>query len=487
MNIYRYLGQSLAFTALLGSLSLLGCMVGPDYKKPELTTPQNWQTAPVSEKSSEQQWWQRFNDPILNHLLEKALLGNLDLKTAEARIIEARALHASATAALFPTGDLMAGANRQGNTIGFPGGSSNIAQQVKQPFNMFKTGFDVSWELDLFGGHRRSAEAAKAEFEAANVTRDDIIICTLAEIAKTYVEIRQFQNQLAIAHQIVVVDTKTTELTQQRVDIGSNAGIDVTRTLAILEHDQSQRAYFKSVLAQAEFRMDVLLGEQPGLSHTLVKTEAEIPSADKALILAIPAVVMTHRPDIRHAERMLAAATAQQGVVTAKFYPDISLTGFIGLFNTNAGNFLNVSSKSWTMGGNVLWPILSYGTLSANLHAADAKQQAAMTQYQQAMINAFSDVERSLTAYSEQEKIWQSLEKSGKANNHVVQIANERYVAGISSLLEVLDAQRSLYNMQNQVTIAKAQTSINLISVYKSLGGSWLETTSPSSVLAKPN
>ena len=473
MNIYRYLGQCLAFTILLGSLSLLGCMVGPDYKKPELAAPQSWQAAPVSEKSNEQQWWQRFNDPILNHLLEKALLGNLDLKTAEARIIEARALHASATAALFPTGDLMAGASRQGNTIGFPGGSSSIAQQVKQPFNMFKTGFDVSWELDLFGGHRRSAEAAKAEFEAANVTRDDILISTLAEIAKTYVEIRQYQRQLAIAQQIVDADNKTTELIQQRVAIGSNAGIDVTRTLAILEHDRSQLAYFKNMLVQAEFRMDVLLGEKPGLSHTLVKEKTEIPSTDMALILATPAVVMTHRPDIRHADRMLAAATAQQGVATAKFYPDISLTGFIGLFNTNAGNFLNVSSKSWSMGGNVLWPILSYGTLSANLHAADAKQQAAMTQYQQAMISAFSDVERSLTAYSEQEKVWQSLEKSGKANNHVVQIAQERYVAGISSLLDVLDAQRSLYNTQNQVTIAKAQTSINLISVYKSLGGSW--------------
>jgi len=339
---------------------------------------------------------------------------------------------------------------------------------------MFKTGFDVSWELDLFGGHRRSAEAAKAEFEAANVTRDDILISTLAEIARTYIEIRQFQNQLAIAQQIVGADNKTTELTQQLVNIGTHAGIDVTRTLTILEHDQSQIAYFKNVLAQAEFRMDVLLGEKPGLCHMLVKAIAEIPSTDKTLILATPAIVMTHRPDIRHAERMLGVATAQQGVATAKFYPDISLTGFIGLFNTNVGNFLNVSSKSWTMGGNVLWPILSYGTLSANLHAADAKQQAAMTQYQQAMINAFSDVERSLTSYSEQEIVWQSLNKSNEANNHVVQLARERYDAGFSSLFEVLDAQRSFFNTQNQVTIAKAQTSINLISVYKSLGGSWL-------------
>ena len=473
MKRYPYLAQSLAVITLLGSLSLLGCMVGPDYKKPELAAPQSWQASTVSQAGNEQLWWQQFNDPILNHLLKKTVLGNLDLKTAQARIIEARSLHASATAALFPSGDLMAGANRQGNQIGFPGGSSSIAQQVKQPFNVFKAGFDVSWELDLFGGHRRSAEAAKAEFEAANVTFDDILISTLAEIAKTYIEIRQYQSQLAIAQQIVNTDNKTQTLTQQRVAVGSNAGIDVIRSEVQLEHDDSQLAYFKNVLAQAEFRMDVLLGENPGLSHTLVKTVAAIPSADKALILASPAVVMSHRPDIRHAERMLAAATAQQGVATAKFYPDISLTGFIGLFNTNAGNFLNVSSKSWTMGGNVLLPLLSYGTLSANLHAADAKQQAAMTQYQQAMISAFSDVERSLTAYSEQEKLWQSLEKSSKANNHVVQIAHERYEVGISSLLEVLDAQRSLYSTQNQVTIAKAQTSINLISVYKSLGGSW--------------
>ena len=475
MNSYRYLGQSLAFTSILGSLLLLGCMVGPDYKKPELPAPQAWQAAPISKNTSEHSWWQHFNDPILNYLLEKAWLGNLDIKTAEARIMEARALQASATAALFPSGDLMAGANRQANQIGFPsGGSSDISQLVKQPFNMFKTGFDVSWELDLFGGHRRSAEAAKAEFEAANLTRDDILMSSLAEIAKTYIEIRQYQQQLTIAEQIVNADNKTIKLTQQRVDIGSNAGIDVTRLVSQLEQDYSQLAYFKNMLAQAEFRMDVLLGEKPGLSHTLVKVKAEIPTTDKALILAAPAVLMTQRPDIRHAERMLAAATARQGVAVAKFYPDISLTGFIGLFNTNAGNFLNVSSKSWTMGGNVLWPILSYGGLSANFHAADAKQQAAMSQYQLAMISAFSDVERSLTAYSEQEKLWQSLKKSGEANRHVVHIAQERYEAGISSLLDVLDAQRSLYSMQNQVIIAKAQSSINLISVYKSLGGSWL-------------
>ena len=473
MKINHDLRQFLVLSVLLSSLFQLGCMVGPDYKKPELPLPQHWQSLALTETSTDKLWWQHFNDPILNHLLEKAGQGNLELKTAEARILEARALQASATSALFPTGDLMAGANRQSNLFGFPGGASNIAQQFKQPFNIFKTGFDVSWELDLFGGHRRSAEADKDEFEAANLTRDDILITTLSEIARTYIEIRQYQHQHAIAQQIVDADKKTIELTQQRVDIGSNAGIDVIRFKAQLEHDDSQLAYFTNLVTQAEFRLDVLLGEKPGLSYTLVRVKAEIPYTDKMFVLEAPAVVITHRPDVRHAERLLAAATSQQGVAMAKFYPDISLTGFIGLFNTNAANFLNVSSKSWSMGGNVLWPILSYGGLSANLHAADARQQAAMTQYQQSMISAFSDVERSLTAYSEQEKVWRSLVQSNEATKHVYQIARERYEAGICSLLEVLDAQRSLYSSQNQLIIAKAQTSINLISVYKSLGGSW--------------
>jgi len=473
MKINHYLRQSLVLSVILSSLLELGCMVGPDYKKPEMPVPQHWQSSALTETSHEKLWWQHFNDPILNHLLEKAGQGNLELKTAEARILEARALQASAAAALFPSGDLMFAANRQGNLIGFPGGSSNIAQQFKQPFNIFKSGFDVSWELDLFGGHRRSAEAAKAEFEAANLTRDDILITTLAEIARTYIEIRQYQHQYSIAQQIVDADKKIIELTQQRVDIGSNAGIDVIRFKAQLEHDDSQLAYFTNLVSQAEFRLDVLLGEKPGLSHTLVMVKAEIPYTDKVFVLEAPAVVITHRPDVRHAERLLAAATSQQGVAMAKFYPDISLTGFIGLFNTNAANFLNVSSKSWSMGGNVLWPILSYGGLSANLHAADARQQAAMSQYQQSMLSAFSDVERSLTAYSEQEKAWQSLAKSTETTKHVNQIAHERYEAGQSSLLDVLDTQRGLYNTENQLAIAKAQTSINLISVYKSLGGGW--------------
>ena len=456
-------------------LGLSGCMVGPDYQKPATALPESWRAIPDSSAQTiEKQWWRSFNDPVLEQLISKVINSNLDIKLGETRISEARAARATAKSSLLPTGDMMANANRQQNQLGFPsGGPANMSSLVKQPFNIFKAGFDASWELDLFGGHRRAAESAKAESEASTVLRTDILISTLAEVARTYVSIRQYQAQLTIALDIIASDKKTMTITRQRFDGGNTAGIDVSRAEAQLEQDQAQLPYFSNLLTQAEYSMDILLGERPGMTHVLVKTATPVPVTDKKLILAAPAIVIAHRPDIRNAERMLAAATAQQGVAVAKFFPDISLTGFIGLFNTNAGNFLNVSSKSWSMGGNVLWPILSYGSLSANLNVADAKQQEAMISYQKSILGALSDVERSFTAYTEQEKYLRSLEKSTAADHHICTIANERYQAGLTSFLDVLDAKRTLYASQNQLALAQAQTAQNVIAVYKSLGGSW--------------
>jgi len=226
-------------------------------------------------------------------------------------------------------------------------------------------------------------------------------------------------------------------------------------------------------LAQAEYSLDVLLGEQPGAAHALVGSTGAIPASDKKIVLMAPAAVIAHRPDIRVAERKLAAATAQQGVAVAQFFPDISLSGFVGLLNTNASSLLQAGSKSWMVGGNVLWPILSYGKLSANLDSANAGQQEALATYQKTMISALSDVERSVTAYTEQEKYRQSLMKAVADNRHASKISQERYKEGLTSFLEVLDAERTLYNSQNQLTDASARTSENMVAVYKSLGGGW--------------
>jgi len=460
-------------------LMLAACKVGPDYHKPETALPKAWLSAPDNTNSTgaaqhELAWWQGLHDPVLNQLMVQAAAGNWNVRIANARITEARSLHNSAIAALFPTGDMMASATRQANQIGFPNGApSSLKSAVKQPFNIFKTGFDASWELDLFGGHRREAESTKDEWEASIISREDSLISVLAEVARSYIDIRQYQAQLQIAKDILAADQAICAITEQRLALGDTAGLDVAKVQAQQEHDRTQLPYYQNQLAQAEFSLDVLLGKPPGEAHKRVSATAAIPTADQKLVLDAPAAVIAQRPDIRNAERKLAAATAQQGVALAKFFPDISLTGFIGLFNTNAGSFLSAGSKSWGMGGNILWPILSYGSLSANLHGADAKQQEALAVYQQTIIAALSDVERSFSAYTQQTQYQQILATATASDLSVYQIALGRHQAGLASFLEVLDAQRRLYAAQNQLALAKAQTAQDLVAVYKSLGGGW--------------
>nr|MDP9128431.1 TolC family protein [Pseudomonadota bacterium] len=190
-------------------------------------------------------------------------------------------------------------------------------------------------------------------------------------------------------------------------------------------------------------------------------------------------VVIVNRPDIREAERKLAAATAQQGVAVAKFFPDLSLTGFFGLLNTNAGQLLTTASKSWAAGGQVLWPILSYGALSANLDAANAQQQEAMAAYQKTIMAALSDVERSVTAYTKQQEYAETLEKAVADTRHAAAISRQRYKEGLTSFLEVLDAERTLYASESQMTAAEAATAQDLVAVYKSLGGGWRQAPGP--------
>ncbi len=466
---------------LIGALllNLGGCMLGPDYQPPASQLPENWRSAPLSAGENpanaiERNWWQHFNDPLLNQLIEKVGAGNLDIKLAENRIVTARAARAASSAVLLPSGDMMASANRQQNQLGFPSsGPSNLAGLVKQPFNIFKSGFDASWELDLFGGHRRDVESAQAELEAAALSQADILVSSRAETAKTYFDIRLYQAQWQLAQQVLASDRQSLAIFQERYQQGDASADDAARAEAKLQHDQAQIAYYANLQAQAEYSLDLLLGAAPGTAHQLTVASAAVPVSPVQLVLAAPAAVIAQRPDIRYAERKLAAATAQQGAAVAKFFPDISLSGFVGLFNTNAGNFFSLSSKAFGMGANMIWPILSFGTLSANLDAADARQQEAMTQYQHSILAALTDVERAFSAFSAQEQSRQALAKEAQANRQLLAIAEERYQQGQTAYPEVLDAQRICYASENNLSQATAQTGQDLIAVYKRLGGGW--------------
>lgn len=476
MTLFKH--HSLFRISILGlCVALAACAVGPDYVPPPPALPVKWISsteAATNENAVEEAWWQKFHDPVLDRLILMGRGGNLDLKIAEARIAEARAARSSADAGLLPSGNLGLNANRQANRIAFPGSSgSGFGNLLKKPFNTFQTGFDASWELDLFGGHRRDLEAASAALEGAEATGDAITVSLLAEIAHNYMEIRQYQSQLAIAQTTIASYKTTSAIARQRFQAGGTAGIDVTQAEALVTKEETQIPYFTNLIAATEFATDVLLGQQPGATHALTNQAAPIPAFDRDLVVAAPAVVIANRPDIRAAERKLAAATAQQGVAVAKFFPDISLTGFFGLLNTNAGQLLTTASKSWAAGTQVLWPILSYGTLSANLDAANAQQQQALAEYQKSILTALSDVERALTAFTEQQDYEKTLEKAVKDNRHATDISRQRYKEGLTSFLEVLDGQRTLYASEIELTAATAQTAQDLIAVYKSVGGGW--------------
>lgn len=467
-------GRNLIVTTAL-CLILAGCAVGPDYKMPDLSLPANWFSAPDQKADPEkeaidQQWWKHFNDPVLSQLIDKAGAGNFDLKIAEARITQARAARASATSDLLPTVDTVGGADRQANRIAF-GGSGPF--DLTKPFSTYQTGFDATWELDLFGGKRREVEADTATLKAAQASRDDVRVSLMAEVAKTYVDIRQYQQQIAIVGDTQKADEKTLKIAKERFDSGSTAGLDVTQAEAQLELAKTQLPYYQNLLVQAELSMDVLTGEQPGATHKLTEAIAPIPVTDKDVVLAAPASVIANRPDIRVAEHKLASATAQEGVATAQFFPDVSLSGFFGLLNTQAGSLLKGGSKSWDAAGNVVWPILNFGKLTANLDMAKAGQQAALAEYQKAVLAALADVEKSYTAYTKQQQYREGLSKTEERNRHAADIAQMRYKEGLSSFIEVLDAQRTLYGSQSQLAAAKATSAGNTIALYKSLGGGW--------------
>jgi NodT family efflux transporter outer membrane factor (OMF) lipoprotein len=471
--------NQIAHTLIAISLSafLFSCTVGPDYKQPETKAPDAWKSADTTIPNAgqdgqaviEQTWWRNLNDPVLSQLIDKALTGNYDLKIATARIAQARADRSTATAALWPTGDAKFNATREANQLPVPVSFPGIAN----PFNVFQTGFDASWELDLFGGNKRAEESATYDLQASEASFADARVSLLAEVARTYVDIRQYQAQLAIAQDMVKADKNTVSITKQRADAGTAPGIDVTQAEAQMEQAQSQIPTYQSQLTQAEYSLDVLLGEQPGATHALTATKASVPVSDKKLVLAAPAAVINNRPDIQVAERKLASATAQQGVAAAQFYPDISLSGFLGLMNTQIGQLPKNASKSWMMGSSILWPILSYGKLEANQELADAKQEEALATYQKTVISALSDVEKAVTAYTQQEKYRQSLAKSVAKNRHASTISKQRYKEGMTSFIEVLDADRTLYTSETQLAQADADATQNMIAVYKSLGGGW--------------
>ena len=460
-----------------------GCAVGPNYEKPALPVPAGWQEAQqkgIDTRSAElARWWTAFNDPLLSSLVERAVRSNLDLRLAEARIREARASRAVTASGAWPTVDLSGSYTRNRaseNAIGSPGqgavvapsgGGSNLDQ------NLYRNGFDANWEIDVFGGVRRSVEAADATVEAVVENRRDVLVTLLGEVARNYIDLRGFQRRLGVARANLKTQQDTLELTRVRFQAGLASDLDVAQQEAQVNATASQIPTLESLVKQAAYGLDVLLGAQPGVLWGELSKEMEIPNLPPEVLVGLPSDLLRRRPDIRRAERQLAASTALVGAATADLFPKFFLTGVAGLQSVSADDWFSGGSRFWSIGPRITWPVFDAGRIRANIEIRNAQQEQALTLYEKSLLIAFQDVETALVNYANEQARYRSLTDAVTANRRAVAMANELYIRGLNDFLNVLDTQRSLYVTESALAESQATMVTNLVALYKALGGGW--------------
>ncbi len=447
---------------------ITGCTMGPDYHQAIPVVPDHWQAEPAKAVKSFKPdilktWWKCFADPQLDRLMNQALAGNLDLKIAQVRIDQARAERRGTRGELFPSVDIKAGAQRNENP--FPG----LAPGIK--YNMFELGFDAIWEIDLFGRLQRRLEASSADLQGAEEAYHQSLVVLTAELARSYINYRNLQNQLRITQSNLESQHKTLTLTEQLFNEGVSARHNVVKARAQTEITAAQIPALEADLISALRQLEVLAGRTPGALVTVLKSSGDMPVAPAMAFLNSPAETIRNRPDIRVAERKLAAATAMQGAAIAERFPKISLSAFLGLRNTDIESMLKSAAFSYSTGANLMQPLLNFGRIQAGIDLADAKQKEAYLMYEKAVLEALQETETALIRYLKEDSRRQALSRSVTDLKESVRLSQLRYHEGVISFLDVLDAQRILYVAEIDLADSQAATSTNLIALYKALGG----------------
>lgn len=449
-----------------------GCVtVGPDYVRPDITVYNNWNTQHKSDQNNKEldaqtlaAWWSVLGDPKLSGLIERAAKDNLDLKKAQARVREARARRGVAKAAFFPTLDATGSASRSKSSEDTGSGSTS---------DLYAVGFDAAWELDIFGGVRRSVEAAQANLEASEEDRRDVLVSLLAEVALNYVDVRTYQVRLAVAEANLKSQEETHQLTVWRYQAGLSDELAVQQARFNLENTRSKIPTLRTGLEGAINRIAVLLGEQPGKVHGELKNQEPMPVTLLNVAVGVPADVMRRRPDVRKAERDLASQTAKVGVATADLYPKFKLSGTIGFDALSIGNLFLSGSGTYGFGPSISLPIFAGGATRQNIEVQSALQEQYLIAYETAVLNALEEVENSLVAVAEEQSRRQSLLDATTAAKQADELAKTKYQAGLTDFSSVLDAERSLLSFEDELAQSEGKVTANLIRLYKALGGGW--------------
>ena len=460
------------FLWVVGMLFLPGCAaVGPDYVRQEPQAPEEWHTALQAGLAEGQanpellaHWWTVLNDAQLSALMEKAVEGNLELKDAQSRILEARALRGLSESRLFPTLDTGASVSRS---------RSSESSSTGTERNLYEAGFDAGWELDIFGGVKRSVEAAQASLEATEEKLNNLRVSLLAEVALNYVDVRTYQARLDVSRANISDQQKIYALNVSRYQAGIIGELAVQESLRILESTRAQVPVLESGLNAAQNRLAVLLGTYPGNLHEVLSPHQPLPSLPEDIMVGIPAETLRHRPDVRSAERSLAAQTARIGVATADLYPKFRLFGSLGLEAVSAGDLVRSSSQTWGVGSGLSWTLFDAGAIRRNIQIQNARQEQALIAYERTVLDALEEVENALNAYGQEQQHQAFITKATVAAERAAELANDQYQAGLVAFNNVLDARRSLLTLQDEQVKSNGNIIANLVRLYKALGGGW--------------
>jgi NodT family efflux transporter outer membrane factor (OMF) lipoprotein len=456
--------------------TLAGCAVGPNYRAPQPVTPDEWHaqptgtaTAPAGDPAALADWWKTLDDPILDQLIDKALASNKTAKQAYANVVASRARRGIAAGDFFPTLDASARGSRTKSEarvsdpdVGLSGGTDEV----------YDAGLDSLWELDLFGGKRRAFEAATAQLGASEADLRDVLVTLLGDVALSYLDVRTAQSRLTFAEKNLETQRSTLDITGWRAAAGLATALDVEQAQSSYQQTRAAIPSLQSSLVQAMNALAVLTGDPPGSLEALLAERKAVPVARMDIAVGVPADVLRRRPDIRSAERQLAAQTAEVGVATAALYPSLSLTGSITLQALTASDVPD-GFRTDRLGLSLNLPIFRGGALRQNVNVQNALVAQALAAYEATVLAAYQEVENALTASTNEHLRHDALQLGVESARRASELALTQYNSGLVDFQTVLNADRQLITLEDSLAVSDGEVTANLVRLYKALGGGW--------------
>ena len=451
---------------------LAGCTaVGPEYERPEVSLNPDWLQAELEQFDTSPaelaQWWETLNDPVLNDLINSAIIQNNSIRIAGLRVLEAEAQLGIATGNRFPQSQAISGGAAYTDT-------GDLTQE------QYNLGAGISWEIDFWGRFSHGVEAADANFLATVASYDDVMVLVTATVADVYVVIRATEEQLRLAHDSLKLQQRSFDIVEVLFRNGATSELDALQARTLLLSTEATIPELEATLRQAKNALSVLLGLAPANFDRQFDGSGVQPSVPATIAMGLPADLLRQRPDVRQAELRAISQNAVVGIATADLYPSFSLTGFLGVSNTTIDsgnniidNFLSSDGSAFSVGANFVWPFLNYGRIKNNIEVQDARLQQALVAYQEAVIQGSREVEDAMSALTNTREKDRILSESVEIAERSAELAFLRYQEGFADYQRVLDAQQALFAQQQRYAANRGEVVRSVIKLYRSLGGGW--------------